>query len=105
MGALLAYFLSRLIRVGHLEVECADGTARTFGDGSGPTLAVRFTDRSAERQIMIDPSLAFGELYMDGRLRLTRGDLYELLELGARNLQLGAGPRWIGYWEKLRIAL
>jgi cyclopropane-fatty-acyl-phospholipid synthase len=105
MGALLAYFLSKVIRVGQLEVECADGTARTFGDGTGPQLGVRFADRVAERQMMFDPTLAFGELFMDGRLQLTRGDLYDLLELGARNMLLGGGARWLVYWDKLRIAL
>jgi len=105
MGALLAYFLSKLIRVGQLEVERADGTALTFGDGTGPKLGVRVADRAAERQIMFDPTLAFGELYMDGRLQVTHGDLYDVLELGARNLLSGGGPRWLIYWDKLRIAL
>ena len=62
MGALLGYFLSKLIRVGRLEVECADGTVRTFGNGAGPRLGVRIADRAAEWQIMFDPTLAFGEL-------------------------------------------
>jgi cyclopropane-fatty-acyl-phospholipid synthase len=105
MGALLAYFLNKIVRVGCLEVECADGSLRTYGDGSGPRLGVRFTDPGAERAMMIDPSLAFGELYMDGRLQVTRGDLYDVLELGERNLLLGGGPRWLVYWDKLRIAL
>ena len=105
MSALLAYFLSKLIRVGQLEVESADGTLRTFGDGSGPKLGVRFSDRAAERQMMFDPTLALGELYMENRLQLTQGDLYDLLELGSKNLLLGGGPRWLVYWDKLRIAL
>jgi cyclopropane-fatty-acyl-phospholipid synthase len=105
MGALLEYFLSRVIRVGRIEVESADGASRTFGDGTGPDLAVRFNDRAAERQMMFDPSLALGELYMDGRLQLTRGDLYDLLELGSRNMLLGGGPRWLVFLDKLRIAL
>jgi cyclopropane-fatty-acyl-phospholipid synthase len=105
MSALLSYFLSKVIRVGQIEVECADGTVRSFGDGSGPGLGVRFTDRAAQRQMMFDPTLAFGELYMDGRLQLIRGDLYDLLELGARNIALGGGPRWLVYLDKLRIAL
>jgi cyclopropane-fatty-acyl-phospholipid synthase len=105
MGALLSYFLSRLIRVGQIEVESADGTSRSFGDGTGPSLVVRFADGPAERQFMFDPTLAFGELYMDGRLQITRGDLYDLLELGSRNLLAGGGPRWLVYWDKIRIAL
>ena len=105
MGALLAYFLSKLIRVGRLEVECADGAVRTFGNGAGPRLGVRIADRAAEWQIMFDPTLAFGELYMDGRLQVTHGDLYDVIELGERNLLLSGGPRWLVYLDKLRIAL
>ncbi len=70
---------------------------------------MRFKDRAAERQLMFDPALALGELYMDGRLEITRGDLYEVLALGARNLSAGlaegALPRWVALWEKARIAL
>ena len=105
MGALLEYFLAKLVRVGQIEVESADGSVRTFGDGTGPRLGVRFVDRAAERAMMFDPTLALGELYMDGRLQVTHGDLYDLLEVGARNLLVGGGPRWLIYWDKLRIAL
>jgi cyclopropane-fatty-acyl-phospholipid synthase len=105
MGALLGYFLSKTIRFGNVEVEAADGSVRTYGDGQGPRLGVRFKDRGAERALMWDPSLALGELYMNGRLEVTHGDLYDLLELGARNLVAGAAPPWVAYWEKARIAV
>ena len=105
MGALFAYFLSKLVRVGQIEVRTADGPARTFGDGTGPLLAVTFTDRAAERQLMRDPALALGELYMDGRMIVTHGDLYDVLELGARNLAAGHAPGWVGWLDKIRIAL
>src|ERR1700735_2672670 len=105
MGALLSYFLASLIRVGQIEVESADGTSRTFGSGTGPRLGVRFADRAAERQLMFDPALAFGELYMDGRLQITDGDLYDLLEMAEQNLLVSGGPRWLVYWDKIRIAL
>ena len=40
---------------------------------------------------MINPALTLGEIYMDGRLIVTKGDLYDVLELGARNLAELAG--------------
>ena len=43
---------------------------------------------------MLNPALTLGELYMDGRLVLTKGDLYDLLELGARNLAELEGQPW-----------
>src|SRR5271155_5705882 len=105
MSALLAYFLSKIVRYGRLEVETADGEIRTVGDGTGPALGVRFADQAAERQLMLDPTLAFGELYMAGRLEVTRGDLYEVLEFAARNLAAGASPWWVAYLDKARVAL
>ena len=44
---------------------------------------------------MVNPALSLGELYMDGRLVVTRGDLYSLLELGARNLAEMRGLPWV----------
>ena len=105
MGALFKYFLSRTIRFGNVEVQTADGSVSTYGDGNGPRLSVRFKDRAAERALMWDPSLALGELYMNGRLEVTQGDLYDLLELGACNLVAGAAPPWVAYWDRARIAV
>ncbi len=102
MSSLFAYFLSKLVRFGNIEVETADGVKRRFGDGSGPELAVRINDRRTEWRLMADPSMALGEMFMDGRLDLVRGDLYDFVDLGARNLLSGHGPKWIAYLEKCR---
>ena len=93
MNAAFRAFLRRLVRRGRLEVVTADGIAETFGDGVGPPLGVKLLDGAAERRLMLNPELALGELYMDGRLVLTKGDLYDLLELGARNLAGTGGVR------------
>ena len=85
MNRVLVLFLDNIIRHGALEVETADGAKRTFGDGSGPPLAIRIADPGAERALMLDPELALGELYMDGRLQVTGGDLYDLVALAATN--------------------
>jgi cyclopropane-fatty-acyl-phospholipid synthase len=105
MTRYLSIFLSKLIRHGQLEVESSDGARQTFGDGSGPPLAVRIADRAAERHLAFNPELAFGELFMDGRIELTRGDLYDLLALGARNLAAVNRPAWITFLQKLRVAV
>ena len=104
MNAAFRAFLRRLVRRGRLEVATADGAAETFGDGVGPPLGVKLLDGAAERRLMLNPELALGELYMDGRLVLTKGDLYDLLELGARNLAgLADGP-WAKALARARLA-
>ena len=105
MTHFLAFFLNNLIRFGHLEVETCDGVTRVFGDRTGPRLAIRIADRAAERELTLDPELALGELYMDGRLELTHGDLYDLLALGASNLCSYVGLSWIALLNDARIAL
>ena len=74
---------------------CADGVAEKFGDGEGPLLGLKVADRRAEWRLMVNGALALGELYMDGRLLVTRGDLYSVLDLGARNLLDMRGLPWV----------
>jgi cyclopropane-fatty-acyl-phospholipid synthase len=105
MSAPFRIYLRRLVRRGRLEVETADGVTETFGDGRGPPLAVKLLDRAAEWRLMANPALSLGELYMDGRLIVARGGLYDLLELGARNLAEMEGLPWVKALNKIRMAL
>ena len=104
MSAAFKAFLRRLVRKGRLEVETADGGVETFGDGVGPPLGVKLLDGAAERRLMLNPALSLGELYMDGRLAITKGGLYDLLELGARNLAELEGEPWAKALNKARLA-
>jgi len=97
--------LGTLVRKGNVEVETADGTRRTFGDGAGPPLAIKFMDRAAEWELLLNPALKFGELYMDGRLVVTRGSLYDVLELGSRNLAEFKDVAWIKALERIRLVM
>jgi cyclopropane-fatty-acyl-phospholipid synthase len=103
MGVILRRLLPSLVRSGSLQVETADGVVATYGDGTGPKVGVKVMDNAAERALLVDPALALGELYMDGRIVLTRGDLYDLVALGARNLAMAGGPRWLQWIEKARV--
>lgn len=62
----------------------ASGTSEQFGQGDQAP-AIRLVDREAERALLLDPSLALGELYADGRLVLESGDLYALIACFKRN--------------------
>jgi cyclopropane-fatty-acyl-phospholipid synthase len=101
----LQAFLKRAIRRGTLEVERSSGARFAVGDGTGRSLAVRFTDKAAERQLMLNPPLVLGELFMDGRMIVTRGSAYDLLELVTRNLAAVPAAGLERARERLRIAL
>ncbi len=62
---------------------------------------MRFTDRGAEFRFMTNPELAFGELFMDGRLIVTGGSIYDLIALFLSNM---GSRKPIGF-IKLRRAL
>jgi cyclopropane-fatty-acyl-phospholipid synthase len=88
MSLLLRTFLKQVVQHGTLEVEDASGSRFTVGDGTGSPLAIRFADKRAPRQLVLNPALAFGELFMDGRLVVARGSIYDVLSLAASNLKL-----------------
>ena len=102
MSVLLQRFLEKLIRTGALEVEPAQGPPFAAGDGSSPSCAIAFADRRAEIALALDPEKELGELYMDGRLRMVRGEIYDLLALATKNIGVGAPTRRLAAWQKLR---
>jgi len=76
---LLPMFLRRLVRRGSFTVTTAAGQTYTFGDGRGPPVAVRFTSAKAQRSVLLDPELKFGEAYMDGTFIVERGSIADVL--------------------------
>jgi len=68
---------------GNLQVATARGAIFSFGDGSGPPIAVRFTSTSAQRAVLFDPDLKLGEAYMDGTFVVDRGSIAEFVDLVA----------------------
>jgi cyclopropane-fatty-acyl-phospholipid synthase len=88
---LLDLFMRRLIRIGTLELCYPDGTLRRYGNGQGPVAGMALRTPQAERRMVLNPTLAAGELYMDGELEPEGGSLYELLDLLVVNLWYGGG--------------
>ena len=82
---MLRLFLSRIVRYGTLTIFYADGRKAVVGQGE-PHVAIRFSDSLAPWQLLLDPDLKLGELYMAGRLTVEAGDDGDLLALLMRNL-------------------
>jgi cyclopropane-fatty-acyl-phospholipid synthase len=91
---LLARLLGTLVRDGALTLIDAHGTTHRFGaPGRAPDVVVRLHDRALHTMLAVRPHLYLGEAYMDGSLTVERGDIYDLLDLSARNLwTLGQHP-------------
>lgn len=105
MEKLLEAFLSSFVKQGSVDVETHSGKTFTVGDGTGPRLGIRFVGAGSERRLLFDPELALGELYMDGKLVVTHGRLYDLLELAQRNLDLVGNVGWMKVlaWGRMAI--
>ena len=90
MDWLLRRAFAKIIRRGSLTLTTANGTPLTFGDGSGPPVAVRLADHTAELALLADPDMRLGELFMDGRFVVERGSIYEFVHLLLREAQTGS---------------
>jgi cyclopropane-fatty-acyl-phospholipid synthase len=86
MDRLLRVAFEKSIRVGNLRVSTARGSTFTFGDGTGTPVAIRFATRAAQRRVLIDPELRFGEAYMDGGVVVEQGSIADFLDVTVENL-------------------
>jgi cyclopropane-fatty-acyl-phospholipid synthase len=102
MFKLLDILLNRIVQRGSLTLIDADGKSRRYGDGGLPSLVVRLTDRSIERQLVSDPELALGEAYMHGRLQMVEGRIYDFLDLLLSNLDAKPLPNWTRSFSAVR---
>ena len=86
---LLSPLLRSMIRSGRLTIVDASGRRHDFeGPGAGPHVTLRFHVRSLPLRLVLNPSLAFGEAYMDGTLTIEQGSLRELLHLVTQGLDV-----------------
>lgn len=103
MTSSLHSLLENVVRIGTLTVIDPEGTV-TFGDGTGKKVSIRFTDDTAADEVAADPALRLAEIYMDGRMVVDEGDIYDFLALVKSNTlseALTFGMIWRGV---LRIA-
>jgi cyclopropane-fatty-acyl-phospholipid synthase len=86
---LVSPILRHLVRRGTLRVIDADGRLHVFsGKESWHTATMRFHDRAVDRALLFNAPLKLGEAFMDGRLTVEDGSIYELLEVIGCNMML-----------------
>jgi len=86
-NVLLAQVLARVIDEGRLTIIDEAGRSHHLaGTRPGPSVSLRVHDRWTGVRIALRPRLALGEAYMDGRLTVEEGDVYDLLDLLGRNI-------------------
>jgi len=88
----LKNLLATVVQSGDLTFVDTNGTAHRFGNGSGPPVSIRATDRRFEWHLALDPEMAAGEGYMQGRLKVEKGSIYDFIALMMGNLTGRAYP-------------
>ena len=86
--------LSRVIRKGNLTWTQHDGNVHHYGDGSGELIKIRTTKDFSEIKLLLNPSLQFGESYMNGSLIMEEGRIHDLLKLLFSNSKIDV-DHWI----------
>jgi cyclopropane-fatty-acyl-phospholipid synthase len=76
--------LSRGIRQGCVTVIDHSGRRQSFGQGE-PRVTIRLADRATDWSLALNPWLKVGEAYMDGKLTIEEGSLYDLIDIGMAN--------------------
>jgi cyclopropane-fatty-acyl-phospholipid synthase len=84
---LLRHLLGRLITIGRLRVVDGGGGVHDFAGLPGPIAAIRLHDRALHWKLLVRPRLYLPEAYMDGTLTIEEGNLYDLIDLFAANIE------------------
>ena len=71
----------KILKKGHLVWIKPNGLDFEYGDKTGTPIKMRTTNDFSEIKMMINPSLHFGESYMNGSLILEEGNIHDLLKL------------------------
>lgn len=97
---LLSRLLNRLFQYGDLTVIDAHGGRHRFGGGAiedlppaltPPPIAIRLHDPALHWRMVTSTHMAVGEAYMDGRLTVENGTLYDFLALAVYNMARAPG--------------
>lgn len=98
----LKLICEQIVTRGDLRLVDTSGNVCRFGDKTGIPVVVRLAHDSFEPLFHIDPGLAVAEAYMDGRLILDRGRIYDFLAIVLSNAENCDWPRTARIAEMIR---
>ena len=82
---MFANVLARTVKTGSLRLIDASGKQHVIGDGSLPSGTIRLLSSKMELALLVRPTLALGEGYMNGSVRIEDGSIYDVLTVLACN--------------------
>ncbi len=103
---LLSRYLKHLITIGELRVITANGREHRFkGSDDGPSVCMRFHNRSIERRILLNPSMGLGEGYVNGSWTPEGCDLIQVLHLIGMNVGATSLTRVQKFIQRLALPI
>jgi cyclopropane-fatty-acyl-phospholipid synthase len=81
---MFASLLQATIKTGRISIIDHRGNRRDIGSG-GPQITIRLNDAKVDWELGLNPWLKVGEAYMDGRLSIEEGTIYDLINIGMAN--------------------
>ena len=81
---MFASLLKHGLKQGRIHLIDHRGRQQSFGQGS-PEVTLRLNDARVSWELATNPWLKVGEAYMDGRLTIEQGTLYDLIDIGMAN--------------------
>ncbi len=101
---LLDRMLTTSIQAGRLAVTFPDGSRRVYGAKEGLEAEVFLKDQAIIPRLLVNPDLALGEGYMEGKIDFpSDDDLRGFLRIAAHNAYDGHLPWPIQAWQKVRM--
>ncbi len=94
-----------LVKTGQLDVVTPAGQVLRFGDGGQPQARIRFTDQRAVIHLLRDPDLNFGEMFMQERIVVEQGTVYDVLELVLRHAKSVPDSKAVQILDAIRMKL
>lgn len=95
--------LKGFIRHGTLRLRYPDGATRVYGSDREGGISVTLHGADMPRRLVLNPDLASGEGYMDGKLTIADDDLYGYMTLLVRNA--GGTKGWVRRTDRARRAV
>ena len=107
MRAILDAILKRFIAYGRLTVHWPDGGSTVYAGppGSGPAATLAVRDARTVRRLVLNPTMAFGEAFMDGGLEVLDGNIHDALAVLIPNLEANTRGHPVAHVRNLLVRL
>ena len=84
---ILVRALEKVVKAGSIALTDATGKTHLIsGSEDGHHVAIRLHDKSLHRKLLTNPFLHVGEAYMEGKIEIRNGRIYDLLDLIGMNI-------------------